>query len=315
MVEKTDFPWGHSKRYNDFSSHFKRLFKERVQKISINAGFTCPNRDGSISKGGCIYCDNQFKPAYCEPEKTVSQQIEQGIAFFAPKYKTQQYLAYFQAYTNTYADLSVLKKLYEEALQNPKIIGLVIATRPDCINEDVLAYLHDLAKSKYVVVEYGVESTCDETLELINRGHKYEEVEKAFKLTAKYGLHTGLHLILGLPGEDHKMMMQHAKLISQLPFETLKLHQLQIIKNTQMASLYENSPDLFQNYTAHEYIDLVIDFLEQLNPKIIVERFISESPRDVLISPRWGLKNFEFVNLLIKRIKERDTWQGKLFGQ
>ena len=305
--------WNNSKRYNDFSGYFKRLFSNRVQKISIDAGFTCPNRDGSKSLGGCLYCNNKtFNPFYCAPEKSVTQQLNEGIAFFSAKYQTQKYLAYFQAYTNTYADLETLKKLFSQALEHPQVIGLVISTRPDSIDNQKLDYLQQLAETYYVVLEIGVESTLNKTLQLINRGHSFEETILALESAANRGIHVGTHMILGLPGESRNEILQHAQILSELPFETLKLHQLQIIKGTAMADWYERSPQDFQLYDVDSYIDLVVDFVELLRPQIIVERFISESPIDMLIAPRWnGLKNFEIVSRIEKKLENRDTWQSK----
>ncbi len=309
------FEWNHQKRYNDFSSHFKKLFSERVQKISIDAGFTCPNRDGTKYVGGCTYCNNEsFNPFYTTPNKIIKQQLAEGIAFFSPKYKTQQYLAYFQAYSNTYGKVSDLKKMYEEALSVPQVIGLVIATRPDCVNEEIIAMLENFAKQYYVVLEFGVESCNDETLKKINRGHTFNETINALNISSSRGIHVGIHLILGLPGDSYENIKEQAKIISQLPFETLKLHQLQIIKKTKMAKEFEINPEHFKLYTAEEYINLVVDFVELLNPAIIIERFISESPMNMIIAPNWGgLKNFEIVNKIEKKLLERNTFQGKYF--
>ncbi len=307
--------WQHSKRYNDYSSYNKKIFSSRIQKISINAGFSCPNRDGTKSTGGCIYCQNKtFNPFYCEPQKSITTQIEEGIQFFAKKYHTQKYLAYFQSYTNTYADISVLKKMFLEALSHQAVIGIVVATRPDCVDVEKIEFLQELAEKYYVSVEYGTESTKNETLTLINRCHTFEETEKAVQMTALRNIKIGLHLILGLPKESKSDMIEHAKKISRLPVDTLKLHQLQIIKNTVMEKYFLQQSFDFQLFNADEYIDLVIDFLENLNPQIIVERFISESPMEMILAPRWnGLKNFEFVHKLEKRLEERNSWQGKNF--
>jgi len=301
--------------YNNYNHFFKQQFSERVQKIAIDAGFTCPNRDGKKAFGGCTYCYNKsFNPFYCSPEKSVNQQLNEGIAFFEKKYKTQQYLAYFQAYTNTYADLSTLKKLFSEALSHPKVIGLVIATRPDAIDNEKLEYIKKLADNYFVVLEYGVESTNDTTLQFINRGHTHQETVEALNLTQKYNLQTGVHLILGLPGESRQEILNQAVELSKLPFHVLKLHQLQILKGTKMAKQFEENPSIFSNYSADEFIDLTIDFLELLNPAIMIERFISESPRDMIISPNWnGLKNFEFVAKIEKRMKMRNSFQGKFY--
>lgn len=302
--------------YNNYNKFFKQQFDGRVQKISIDAGFTCPNRDGTKASGGCTYCFNKsFNPFYCSPEKSVIQQLNEGISFFEKKYKTQKYLAYFQAYTNTYADIEHLKKLYSEALSHSKVIGIVIATRPDAIDEEKLAYIKSLSENYFVVIEYGVESTLDKTLDFINRGHTHKETIEALELTKKFDLQTGVHIILGLPNETREEILSQANDLSKLPFHTLKLHQLQILKGTKMATQFAKTPEIFNNYTANEYIDLVIDFLELLNPKIMIERFISESPREMIISPNWnGLKNFEIVSKIEKQMKARNTFQGRLFN-
>lgn len=303
------------KRYNDFGDFLKNHFPFKVQKISINAGFTCPNRDGSKGLGGCTFCNNQtFSPDYCHTEKGVTQQLNEGIAFFSRKYPEMKYLAYFQAYTNTYGDFEALKKKYEEALAHPDVVGLIIGTRPDCMPDVLLDYLQELSQRTFVMVEYGVESTLDSTLERINRGHSYAESEETIKRTAARGILTGAHLILGLPGETTEEILDHARRISKLPLTTVKLHQLQLIRFTRMAKEFDEDPKDFRLFTVDEYIDLAIDFIELLNPDFTVERFVSQSPKSLLIAPDWGLKNFEFTAKLNKRIAERDTWQGKLFN-
>lgn len=301
-------------RYLNYNTILKSEFSERVQKISVNAGFTCPNRDGSKGTGGCTYCNNQsFSPGYAKPIKSVTEQIEEGIAFFHHKYEAQKYLAYFQSYTNTYDKLENLTRIYEEALKNPKIAGIVVGTRPDCVSIELLDYFTELSKRYYVMIEYGIESTCDNTLQLINRGHDYANAEVAIRKTAGKGLRTAAHLILGLPGENREMILSHADNVSELPLTAIKLHQLQLVKGTVMARQYAENPEMFNMMTAAEYIELVIDFLERLNPEIAVERFVSQSPEQLLIAPHWGLKNFEFVHKIEKRLKERNTWQGRLF--
>jgi radical SAM protein (TIGR01212 family) len=306
--------WTHNKRFNDFPTYFKNKFKGRVQKISIDAGFTCPNRDGSKGVGGCNYCNNTtFKPSYCNLDNSVAGQVEKGVAFFGKKYETMRFLAYFQAYSNTYAPIEILKELYEEALKHPKVIGLVIATRPDCLSDDVLDYLQELSKQYYVMVEFGVESVRNDTLKSINRGHTWEESVYAIEATAQRGIHNCAHMILGLPGENRPEIIEQSKIISELPIENLKLHQLQIIKKTKMAKQFTDNPNDFNLFSVEEYIDIAVEYLEYLNPRIIVERFVSSSPDDLLIAPRWGLKNFEFTAKLEKRLKEKDTWQGRLF--
>lgn len=306
--------WGHEKRYNDFPTYFRNKFDGRVQKVSIDAGFSCPNRDGARGRGGCSYCNNKtFKPSYCNLENSVTDQVRKGISFFARKYNTMRYLAYFQAYSNTYAPLENLKLLYEEALQNPQIIGLVIATRPDCLTDETLDYLGELSQKYYVMLEFGVESHRNETLQRINRGHSFEESVRALEETARRGIHNCAHMILGLPGEGYSDFIDQAKSISQLPVENLKLHQLQIHRDTKLYNDYLQKPADFHLFSAEEYTDLVVDYLEFLNPRIIVERFISQSPPEMLVAPKWGLKNFEFVAKVEKRLAERNTWQGRLF--
>lgn len=299
-------------RYNELSVWFSTIFPFKVQKISLNAGFTCPNRDGSVGYGGCTYCNNQtFNPAYCKTEKTVTQQLEEGKRFFARKYPDMKYLAYFQAYTNTYGELQKLKAKYEEALQVPDVVGLVIGTRPDCMPDELLDYLEELNRRTFLIVEYGVESTDNGTLSRINRGHTFEVAEEAIRRTAERGIRVGAHIILGLPGETKEMLVRQAERLSTLPLTTLKLHQLQLIKGTRMAAEYADNPADFHLYTADEYIDLVIDYVEHLRPDIVLERFVSQSPKELLIAPDWGLKNHEFTDKVKKRMRERDSWQGK----
>ncbi|MEE2931018.1 MAG: TIGR01212 family radical SAM protein [Bacteroidota bacterium] len=303
-------------RYNDYSQFIRSKFDIRVQKVSINAGFTCPNQDGTKGLGGCTYCNNNtFNPYYCTPKKSITEQIEEGIVFFSTKYKTQKYLAYFQAYTNTYSSFSILKKKYQEALNHDDIIGLVIATRPDCISEEILDHLEGLSnQGHFIKLEFGLESTLNRTLSLINRCQTHEDAIRAFNLSKNRGLHLGGHLILGLPGESRDDMIHHASIISSLPVNTLKIHHLQIVKHTMMANQFKEDPSFFTFFTLDEYIDLIVDFLEKLNPEIIVERFFSESPENLLIFPKYGLKNFEVKSLVEKRLVLRDAYQGRLFS-
>jgi len=316
MTEVT-YSWGHSRRYNDFPSYFKSRFSERIQKVSIDAGFTCPNRDGSKGVGGCTYCNNNsFNPDYCSPRKSVSEQITEGIDFFKAKYKSQKYLAYFQAYSNTYGSLEKIKEMYEEALSHKKVIGLVIGTRPDCVNNAILDYLEELAKDYYIGIEYGVESANDDALLAINRGHNYAESERAILNTAKRGIHIGAHLVNGLPYDTKEDMIAHAVRLSKLPIETLKLHQLQILNHTQMAKEYEESPERFYLFELDEYLDFIVDVIERINPAVMLERFLNQAPPGWLIAPKWGgVKNYQFLHKLDKRLQERETWQGKLFEE
>lgn len=304
------------KLYNSASEFYKQIFKERVQKISIDAGFTCPNRDGTKGRGGCTYCNNDtFKPFYCSPQKTIRQQLNEGIAFFSKKYKAQSYLAYFQAFSNTYASLSELKKMYSEALSVEGVIGLVIATRPDCVDPKILDFLAELAEQYFILIEFGVESTKDDTLKRVNRLHTFEETKHALKLTDERNLNTGIHLILGLPNETKTEMLQHATEISRLDFKLLKLHQLQIVKNTLMEKDYQRNRFDYKLFTLEEYISLIVKFLEVLSPEIMLERFTSEAPADLLVAPKWGqIKNYEIVHKIEKKLKEENTYQGKFFS-
>lgn len=303
-----------TKPYNDLGDFLRNIFPYKVQKISLNAGFTCPNRDGSKGWGGCTYCNNQtFSPEYCHTERSITQQLEEGVRFFSRKYPDMKYLAYFQAYTNTYDEMERLKAIYEEALNYPGVVGLIVGTRPDCVPDALLDYFAELAKKTFVMVEYGLESTFDKTLLRINRGHTQAESEEAIRKTAGRGIYTGAHLILGLPGETKEEILHHADIISSLPLTTVKLHQLQLIRNTRMAKEFSDSPAEFHLYTADEYIELVIDFVEKLNPSITIERFVSQSPKELLIAPDWGLKNFEFTAKVLKRMKERGAYQGRTF--
>ncbi len=301
------------KRYLNYATFIKQRFGQRVQKISLDIGFSCPNRDGSKGYGGCTYCNNNtFNPDYCEPEKSIKKQLEDGISFFSKKYKDQKYLAYFQAYTNTYSDLDSLKAVYEEALSVSGVIGLVIGTRPDCISEELIVYLSTLAKKYFISLEFGVESTLNKTLLKVNRCHTFEDTVKAFDLCKNRGIDLGAHLIIGLPGENRQELLEHAKRISNLPIQTLKLHHLQIVKKSIMAVQYKRDPEDFDLFTAEDFISFISEFITYLRPDIVIERFISEAPLDLLIAPKWnGLKNFEIVAKIDKYLVEKNLWQGK----
>ncbi len=295
--------------YNDFGSWIRKQFPCRVQKLSIDAGFSCPNRDGHISTGGCSFCDNEtFNPSYCNRTQSVASQIETGKAFFARKYPDMKYLAYFQAFTNTYAPLDQLKVLYEEALAQDDVLGIVIGTRPDCISPALLDYLESLSRHTFVMVEYGIESANDDTLLRINRGHDFACSRRAVELTAERGIMTGGHVIVGLPGEDHDEIIRQAHLISALPLTVLKLHQLQVICGTRLAKEYERTP--FPVFTVDEYIQTVCDYMERLRPDLVLERFVSQSPAHLLVAPRWGLKNHEFTDKLVNYMRANDIRQG-----
>lgn len=311
------YPWGHKRRFNAYSNYFKTLYGARVQKVSIDAGFTCPNRDGSVGSGGCTFCDNDaFNPSYCVPLKSVSRQIEEGIEFHRWRYREAvSYLAYFQAYSNTYASLERLKILYEEALNYPGVIGLIIGTRPDCIDDEKLEYLKELSRKCYLAVEFGIESCHNKTLNRINRGHSFEDAVKALERSSALGINTGAHFIFGLPGETRKEMLDQVSVISELPLKTVKFHQLQILKGTAMEKEYQRNPDDFELFTWEEYLEFFVSFLERLNPAFVVERFTGEAPPRFLTGEGWGKKRTDqLVNLIEERLKELDTWQGRLYG-
>ncbi|MBR5532329.1 MAG: TIGR01212 family radical SAM protein [Bacteroidales bacterium] len=305
----TDIP------FYDFSEYLKAKFPDfKVQKISVNAGFTCPNRDGSKGRGGCIYCNNSsFTPGYCDQYSSIANQLEEGKGFFARKYPQMRYLAYFQSYTNSYAETEVAIARYSEALSQPMVEGLIIATRPDCMPDEILEYLQQVSKEKFIFIEYGAESCNNAVLERVNRCHTWQDTVDTVLRTHKYGLDCGLHLILGLPTEDRESMMQSAKEVSKLPIKSLKLHQLQIIRATRLAKEYEVNPEIVHLYDIEEYISVVSDFIERLRPDIALDRFVSQCPPEFLIAPRWGLKNYEFTAKLIKSMQQRGVYQGSLY--
>lgn len=310
------YPWGDSRRFNSYSNYFKREFGGRVQKLTIDAGFTCPNRDGTVGVGGCTYCNNDaFNPSYCNPKKSITQQIEEGIEFHAVRYRrAERYLAYFQAYSNTYAPLSKLKSLYNEALSHPKVVGLVIGTRPDCVDEEKLDYFQELNQKFYITLEYGVESCYNQTLEQINRGHTFEQSVWAIEQTNKRGIRVGAHIIFGLPGETPEQMLAEAQVLSALPIHTIKFHQLQIIKGTLMEQQYNEKPEMFKLFGMDEYFSFLADFIERLNPNFVIERFTGEAPPRYLAVPPWGnLRTDQLMVKFEKLLEERDSWQGKRY--
>ena len=308
--------WGDERRYNSYAAYFRRRFGERVQKVAINAGFTCPNRDGKVGFGGCTFCNNEaFTPSYCQPVKSITQQIEEGIEFHRRRYRTaSRYLAYFQSFSNTYAPLEVLRERYLEALSHPEVIGVVIGTRPDCVSEEILDFFAELAKEYYVTIEYGIESNYDDTLKAINRGHDLECARRAVEMTAKRGISVGAHFVLGLPGESDEMILEQVQRINTLPLTTIKFHQLQVFKGTAMEREYDEHPERFRFWELEEYLDLFTEILRRLRPDIVVERFASEAPPRYHHGRNWGLvRNETLWNMLEKRLTERNVWQGELF--
>jgi len=331
--EQYGFPDG--KRYNSFVGYFRRRYGERLQKIVLDAGFTCPNRDGLVGRGGCTYCDNAaFHPSYSTAGKDLHRQLDEGIEFHKVRYRTtEHYLAYFQSFSNTYAPLERLKELYEEALSHPSVVGLVIGTRPDCVDERKLDYLASLAssgpesdggwarvmadgtvrRSPVIIVEYGIESCHDFTLERINRGHDFETARRAVGMTAERGIDVGAHFILGLPGETAQMMLDSCSMINELPLRSVKFHQLQIVKGTRMEKEYAEHPEDFERFSLDAYLDFFVDMLERLRPTLSIERFVGEVPPRFVNETPWGLiRNVELLRLLDQRLDARATWQGRL---
>lgn len=312
---KSDLPFN-GKPYNSYNEYFKSTFGQRVQKVSINAGFTCPNRDGTVALGGCTYCNNDaFNPSYCQSSKSISQQLDEGIEFHKVRYRRAlKYLAYLQTYSNTYASIDELTKIYSSALDHPDVIGLIIGTRPDCIDDQKLELISALAKTHYVMIEYGIESVYNSTLKKINRGHTWEQSKDAIIKTASKGIKTGAHLIFGLPGETRDMMLESVKEISALPLTTIKFHQLQIVKNTVMAVEYLKNHETFNLFKLDEYISFIVSFIERLNPLFIIERFTGEVPPRYLVTPPWGhLRSDQVAVMIVDEMIKRNTWQGKLF--
>lgn len=296
--------------YNDFGTWLRQRFPYKVQKISIDAGFTCPNRDGLTGRGGCTYCDNRtFNPAYCNRKKSITEQLEDGKRFFSKKYPAMKYLAYFQAYTNTYSPLESLRRMYEEALNTEGVVGIVIGTRPDCMPEALLDYLEELNRQTFLLVEYGIETANDRTLLHINRGHDFACSRSAVERTHARGILTGAHIILGLPEEDREESLRQAPIISALPIDILKIHQMQIIRGTRLAEEYVEHP--FHLYTPQEYIELIVGYIQLLRKDLVLDRFVSQAPSDLLVAPKWGLKNYEFANLLMQHLRHTQAFQGQ----
>ena len=316
MSETRIYPWGDTRPFNSYAGYFRRTFGGRVQKVAVNAGFTCPNRDGTVGTGGCTFCNNgAFTPSYCQPAKSVTQQIDEGIEFHRRRYRTaERYLAYFQSYSNTYAPVERLRELYDEALSHPLVTGVVVGTRPDCVDEEKLDLFASLARDKYVAIEYGIESTDDATLRAVNRGHDFATARRAVEMTAQRGLHVGAHFILGLPGQSDADLVAQTDVINSLPLTTIKFHQLQVFAGTAMAAEYDADPSRFRFWEVDEYIDLFIEILRRLRPDIVVERFASEAPPRYHYGRNWGLiRNETLLARLEKILLETGAYQGEKF--
>ncbi|MBN1952601.1 MAG: TIGR01212 family radical SAM protein [Bacteroidales bacterium] len=311
----TSYSWGTERRINAASVYMKRRFGTRIQKVSLDAGFSCPNRDGTKSTGGCSFCNNDaFNPSYCHPGKSIAQQLAEGIAFHERRYRrAAKYVAYFQAFSNTHAPLEVLKERYQEALKHDGITGLIIGTRPDCIDEAKLGYLAELNQTSRIVIEYGIESIYNKTLQSINRGHSWEDSVRAIEMTHRFGIECGAHIIFGLPGESREEMMQSVTEISRLPLHSIKFHQLQVVKGTRFGKEFLEDPDKFELFTLGEYIEFITEYLSRLNPDFIIERLAAETQPGNCISERWGLRYDQVLQKIERRMEERDLWQGKFF--
>ena len=310
------YSWGDNRRFNSYKRFLQEQFGGRMQKLTLNAGFTCPNRDGSIGVGGCTYCVNDaFNPSYCDVRKSVTQQLEEGIEFHQNRYRRADgYLAYFQAYSNTYASLETMKEIYAPAIEYPLVKGIVVGTRPDCIDEQKLEFFAKLQERMFVSIEYGVESCFDETLQRINRGHTFQQAVDAFELTKKYDIHTAGHFMYGLPGETIEMWLDAVKMINSLPMNGVKFHQLQLIKNTKMEQEFYEKPYDFHQFTIDTYVPFIVDITERLNPSFVIERFAGEVPPRFLRENTWGLTRYDVVLQRIeKEMERRDTYQGKLY--
>ena len=299
-----------TRRYRAFGQYLKDLFHEPVSKVNVDAGFTCPNRDGTVAVGGCIYCNNDsFRPSACTSSASVREQVEKGIPYLRRRYGAEKFIVYFQPFTNTYAPVATLERLYREALDHPGIVGLAIGTRPDCVDEEKIALLETLARDHFILVEYGLQSVHDRTLAFINRGHDYACFQRAVEMTAGRGIGVGAHLILGFPTETREDMLAMADELSHLPIGFLKLHQLQVVAGTALAELYGKAP--FPTFGYEDYLELVADFLERLSPDIVLQRLFAAAPEDILIAPVWNRTRSEFLLDLDRLMEARESFQGK----
>lgn len=298
-----------SAKFNTFGQYLRKRFNTIIHKVNIDAGFTCPNRDGTLDVTGCIYCNNDsFRPSECKPQLSIKEQIRKGINYLSLRYGARRFLAYLQPYTNTYAPVSELERLYSETLSHPAIMGLAIGTRPDCIDEEKISLISSFARNHFILVEYGLQSIYDKTLEYIHRGHNYQTFLNAVNLTAEKGIEIGVHVIAGFPTETREEMLYTASELSRLPIGFIKIHQLQVVKDTPLAQYYQKEP--FHLFSYEEYVDFVVDFIERLSPEIVIQRFFATSPSHILIAPKWGKSRHQLMNDIQKRFIQRDAIQG-----
>jgi len=310
------YPWGDGRRFNSYKRFLLQRFGTRVQKLTLDAGFTCPNRDGTVGYGGCTYCLNDaFNPSYCNAVKPVEQQLSEGIEFHQNRYRRAgAYLAYFQAFSNTYAPLDKLREIYRPAVEHPSVKGIVVGTRPDCVDDAKLDFFAELQQKMFVSVEYGVESCHDGTLRRINRGHSFDYACEAIRRTAAKGIHCAAHFIYGLPGETPDIWLEDLKTINALPLNGVKFHQLQIIKNTAMQRDFEMNPSDFHIFTKDDYVRFIVNVTERLNPAFVIERFAGEVPPRFLYANHWGLERYDIIlHQIEKKLEEKDSYQGKMF--
>ena len=301
-------------RYRDYNTYLKEIFGQRVQKISLDAGLGCPNRDGGISGKGCVYCDQKGSGTGAKIQRDISikEQLSTGIEWAKKRYGALKYIAYFQSFTNTYAPVEILKDLYGQALSYEGMVGLSIGTRPDCIDREKVEFINSYTDNYLVWIEYGLQSSHDTTLTAINRGHEVKAFVDAVNITAEYGINICAHVILGLPGETKKMMMETARFLADQPINGVKIHSLYVTKGTQLAKMYLDEE--VSCMERDEYIETLIDFLELLPPEFIIQRVTGDPERDTLIAPAWTLEKTDNLNLFKRRLEERDTWQGKKHG-
>jgi radical SAM protein (TIGR01212 family) len=299
-------------RYRSFGRFMRTEFGFTVYKVNVDAGFTCPNRDGTLGLSGCIYCNNDsFRPNSCKPTLPLSEQIGTGVAHIRKRYKADKFIVYFQPYTNTYAPLETLRALYSEALKGKDVIGLAIGTRPDAVDEEKIRLMEELAKEHFILIEYGLQSIYDKSLTFINRGHDYAAFLKAVNMTRARGIHIGAHIIAGFPTETIEEMLAMAEEISSLPIRFLKVHQLQVVKDTPLADMYRGNP--FPTFSYEEYLDFIVDFIERTSPDIIFQRLFATAPDSILIAPDWGKSRYQMLSDIEKRLEARDAYQGSKY--